>query len=138
MDLAHVDIEQVKRLEAHLKQFPQIDLQTQVLVFGGVCARAIFIPAGVALTGALTNMDNICIVFGDISVTTDEGVKRLTGFHMLPAKAGAKRAGVTHADTWWATVIQTELTDPTEIENAMTPEADMLQTRTALTYQETH
>lgn len=92
-------------------------------------ARTIFIPAGVALTGALTEMDNICVLYGDITVTTDEGTQRLTGFNVLPAKRGAKRAGVTHADTWWATVIPTELTDIDAIEDAMTTEADRLQTR---------
>lgn len=119
----------VRELERHLLQLPQIDLGTQMLVHGGVCSRAIMIPAGCCLTGALTSLPNTCIVLGDITVTTEQGVRRITGFAMLPAEPGAKRAGIAHADTWWITCHHTELTDVAEIEDEMTPEADMLQTR---------
>lgn len=121
--------ERVRELEQHLMALPQVDLQTGHLVHGGMYARTIFIPAGTVLTGALTNQDNVCVVHGDITVTTDEGTKRLAGFHVLPACKGAKRAGVAHADTWWTTLWTTELTDITEIENVLTDEADLLQTR---------
>lgn len=120
----------VRQMETMLLRLPQVDLQTQMLVHGRMSARTIFIPAGTVLTGALTNLDNICVVCGDITVTTDEGTKRITGFHILPAKAGAKRAGVTHADTWWVTIHHTDLIEPEAIEEEMTSEAAMLQTRT--------
>ena len=119
----------VRQLEQFMLTQPQIDLSTSNLVHGGMCARTILVPAGTILTGALTNMDNICVVFGDIEVTTDTGVQRLTGFHVLPAKAGAKRAGVAHADTWWATIWPTQLTDIRAIEDEMTSESSILQTR---------
>ena len=111
-------------------QAPQVDLRTTHLVFGGLSARTILIPAGTVLTGALTNIANMCVVFGDITVTTDDGPKRLTGFNVVKAAAGAKRAGVAHADTWWTTIHRTDLTDISDIENEMTNEADALQTRT--------
>lgn len=119
----------VSALEQHLLDLPQVDVGTTHLVHGGMYARTILIPAGTLLTGALTNQDNVCVVHGDITVTTDEGVQRLTGFHVLPARAGAKRAGVAHADTWWTTLWTTDLTDITEIETVLTDEADLLQTR---------
>jgi hypothetical protein len=119
----------VRELERHLLQLPQIDLGTQMLVHGGVCTRAILIPAGCCLTGALTNLPNTCIVLGDITVTTEHGVRRITGFEVLPAAPGAKRAGIAHADTWWVTCHHTDLTDVAEIEDEMTPEPEMLQTR---------
>lgn len=119
----------VRALERHILAGPQVDLGTQHLVHGGMYARTILVPAGCVLTGALTNADNVCIVSGDITVTTDEGPKRLRGYHVLPAQPGFKRAGIAHADTHWTTVIATELTDVHEIENAFTDEADMLQTR---------
>ena len=129
MEHSVAPIDAVRALERELAALPQVDLSTAHLIHGGMYARTILIPAGVALTGALTEMDNICVLYGDITVTTDEGTKRLTGFNVLPAKAGAKRAGVTHADTWWTTIIPTELTDIAAIEEAMTGEADRLQTR---------
>lgn len=136
IDLARLtgmpDPASVRALESALLGLPQVDLQTQHLVHGGLYARTILIPAGTVLTGALTNMDNVCVVSGDITVTTDGGVQRLTGFHVIGAKAGAKRAGVAHADTWWTTLIPTDgLADVGEIEAVMTDEVDALQTRRA-------
>lgn len=129
----------VRALERDLADLPQVDLQTQHLVHGGLYARTIFIPAGTVLTGALTKQDNVCVVFGDITVTTDEGTQRLTGFHVLPAKVGAKRAGVAHSDTWWTTLMATEHTEVADIEQQMTDEADLLQTnRTGIEFMPVH
>ena len=124
-------IEAVRALESMLLAMPQIELPTQHIVFGKVSARAIFIPAGTALTGALTNCDNVCIVVGDIAVTTDAGPRCLTGFNMLPAQRGAKRAGLAHADTWWVTVHHTELTNVRDVEDEMTDESETLGSRRA-------
>ena len=111
-----------------MRELPQVDVQTLMTVFGQVCARSIFIPAGTLLTGAETARDNVCVVFGDITVTTDDGPKRLTGFHVLTARAGQKRAGIAHADTWWVTVHHTKHETASEIEREMTPEPEALQT----------
>lgn len=131
--------ETVRELERHMLEMPQVDLGAAHIVHGGMCARTIFIPAGTVLTGALTKCDNICVVHGDITVTTDEGTLRLIGFNVLPARAGFKRAGMTHADTYWTTIFATDKTEVHEIEDEMTPEADMLQTRrNGIDYQHTH
>lgn len=121
--------ETVRQLEQVLLGMPQVDLATSHLVHGGVYARTILIPAGTLLTGAQTNADNICVMCGDITVTTDDGPLRLTGFHVLPARAGFKRAGMAHADTWWTTLWPTDLTDIGQIEDEMSGESDLLQTR---------
>jgi hypothetical protein len=42
---------------------------------------------------------NICS--GDISVWTEQGMKRITGYAVLPSLPGAKRVGLAHADTMW-------------------------------------
>ena len=124
--------ERVRELEDELLQMPQVMLPTEMIAHGRMAARTIFIPAGTTLTGVLVNHDNICIVSGDITVTTDEGPKRLTGFHVIPAGSGFKRAGIAHEDTWWTCLWHTDLTDPIEIENDMSDEADRLQTRLTL------
>lgn len=126
----------VRHLESALLALPQVDLQTAHLVHGGLCARTIVIPAGTILTGAQTNIDNICLVAGDITVTTDNGPVRLTGYNVIPAKAGFKRAGVAHADTIWTTIWPTELTEVAAIEDEMSSESSLLQTRRALTSNE--
>lgn len=121
--------EAVRELERHMLAMPQVDLATTHLAHGGMYARTIMIPAGTLLTGAQTNCDNICVVVGDISVTTDDGTVRLTGHHVIPARAGFKRAGLAHADTWWTTLMLTDEVEVERIEEQMTDEADMLQTR---------
>jgi hypothetical protein len=122
-------IEQIIRLEDALLQFPQVDLSTKNLLSGRVYARTIFIPAGTALTGAVHLKDHINVVNGDITVWTEDGMKRLTGYHVLPTRAGAKRAGYAHEDTYWTSLIYTEETELERIEQDITPEADRLQTR---------
>lgn len=121
--------DQVRALERILLEAPQVDVAVKNLVHGGMCVRWIHAPKGTTISGATTLLDNICIVFGDITVTTDNNVQRLTGFHVLPASAGNKRGGHAHADTWWATVWSTDLTDLAAIEDEMTSESAMLQTR---------
>ena len=123
------DPDKVRALEAEMLAMPQIDLMTEQLIYGGVSVRSIFVPSGTILTGALTNLDNLCIVSGDITVTTDDGPQRLTGFHVIPASGGFKRAGLAHADTFWTTVHRTDKTTQAEVEDEMTNEAAMLQTR---------
>lgn len=123
------DPESVRRLEAEALGLPQIDLNTSHVIHEGMCSRTILVPAGALITGAQTNKPNVCIVSGDITVTTDEGPKRLTGYHVLKADAGFKRAGVAHADTYWTTIWATDLTDIRAIEDEMTDEAALLQTR---------
>ena len=126
------DVATVRQLEGFLLSLPQVDLGTTHFVHGKVSARTILIPAGTVLTGAQTNLDNICIICGDITVTTDAGPRRLTGYHVLPANAGAKRVGAAHADTWWTTLHHTDHTDILAIEDEMTDEAYGLQTRRAI------
>lgn len=133
MALARVDEDREKanRIEQLILSVPQVDLNTSHVVAGGLYARTIVIPAGTILTGAVPNKDHINVVHGDISVTTDEGVKRITGYLVFPAKAGRKRVGLAHAETHWTTLIETALTEIEDIENEVTDEADMLQTRQA-------
>ena len=119
----------VTRLERALLDLPQLQLGVEHLVHGGMCARTVLIPAGTVVTGALLNLDNICVMWGDISVTTDDGARRLTGFHVLPAKAGKKRAGYAHADTWWSAIWPTQLRDVGDIEDEMTAQSAQLQSR---------
>ena len=128
-ELRQVSIEEAKAFEQALKTLEQINLPTHHLIHGKMYARTIFVPAGTALTGVLTKLDNICIVIGDISVTTDDGVVRLTGYNIIPATKGYKRVGYAHADTYWTTLIPTENTTVEAIENEMSEESHLLQSR---------
>jgi hypothetical protein len=98
-------------LEDELKKLPQVDIPVRDLFFGGLYTRAICIPAGTALTGVVHKRDFVNIVFGDIAVTTDEGIVRLQGFNLLPGTAGHKRAGYAIEDTIWVNVDHAEEAD---------------------------
>lgn len=102
----------VERLERALESFQQVECPVFHHFAPGLYARKMFIPKGTVLTGAVHKSEHLCIVSGDIEVTTDDGVKRITDAHaILTSKPGAKRAGYAHEDTWWTTVHATEETD---------------------------
>ena len=73
--------------------------------------------------------DHINICCGDITVTTPDGLKRFTGYHIIPALAGHKRAGTTHEDTVWSTICRTTKTELADIEDELVEEAENLLTR---------
>lgn len=123
------ELDRVRELEQVLRGFPQSRLETHHMLHGGMYARTIFIPAGTVLVGTLSKLDNICIVNGDITVTTDEATVRLAGYHILPATKGYKRVGLAHADTYWTTLIQTTKTTIQEAEDEFTNESEFLQSR---------
>lgn len=129
MELAAINSDQVAELERLILAVPQVDLQTKHELSGKVYSRTIYIPAGTVLTGATHKKDHINIVFGDITVSTDDGMKRLEGHHIIPTKAGIKRAGYAHADTIWTTLCHTELSDIAAIEDELVVESEKLQTR---------
>jgi len=121
--------EKIDQYESILGEMQQVDLNTTHSVSGGVYSRTIFIPAGVSLVGATHNKDHINIMCGDITVTTDTGMKRLTGYNVFATKAGMRRVGYAHTDTYWTSVIHTTETDIIKIEEDITPDSHKLQTR---------
>jgi hypothetical protein len=124
-----ISLDQVLKFEDALRTLPQVELPTHSLIHGSMYARTIFIPAGTALTGVLTNLDNICIIHGDISVTTDDDVVRFTGYHVIPASKNKKRIGMAHADTYWTTLIHTLNQTVEAAEDEMSNESHLLLTR---------
>lgn len=104
--------QKVERLEAEITKLPQIDCPIWHHFAPGLYARKMLIPKGTVLTGAVHKTEHLCIVSGDIEVTTDDGVRRITDQHMvISSKPGAKRAGYAHEDTFWTTIHATNETD---------------------------
>jgi hypothetical protein len=109
---ASVSHERVYRLEEELQKLPQVDCPVWHHFAPGLYARKMLIPKGTVLTGAVHRTEHLCIVSGDIDVTTDDGMRRITDQHaILSSKPGAKRAGYAHEDTYWTTVHATNETD---------------------------
>lgn len=124
-----VERERLQKFEELNLQLPQVDLQTRHYQASGLYAREIFIPAGTALTGAAHKTEHLNICDGDITVWTEDGLRRITGHLVMVSRPGTKRAGFAHADTWWTTIHATTETDIEKIEDELTDEAPMLQTR---------
>lgn len=112
---------QILALEARMRELPQIQIPVKHYFAQGVYAREIFIPKGTILTGLIHRQSqvNFCLK-GDISVATEEGYRRVVGGETIVSPAGIKRAAYAHEDTIWTTVLGTFMTDPSQIEAALT------------------
>ena len=98
--------EGILELEKELLGMEQAEMPPTHLVHGGMYARAVTVPPGCLLTGAIYKFDHIEImVKGTLAVTTDDGSARvLEGFNLMPALTGKKRAAYAIEETTWLTV----------------------------------
>jgi hypothetical protein len=119
----------VQKFEEELAALPQLSQKIHHEIFGGLYCRTGCIPANVAFTGQIHKHDHINIVVGDITIVTDTGPTRLTGYNVLPTKAGSKRVAYTHADTYWTTILATDLTSVQAIEDWAVEDSSKLTTR---------
>lgn len=126
--LAGAEPDKVAELEAELLNLPQVQIEVSHVFHAGMVARTIKIPAGLVLTGAYISKDNISTVNGDLTLATENGPLRLTGYHVLPAKAGYKRCGISHELTYWTTFFRSNATTIEEFEREITPQYQQLQT----------
>jgi len=106
-----------QKIENEALKLPQLQIETTHLFAHNLYAREIKIPAGALLTGHTHRLSQLNIVSkGDISVLTDQGVKRLTAPATFVSPPGTKRVGYAHAETVWTTVLGVEEKDIEEIE----------------------
>jgi hypothetical protein len=103
---------QVDTLEREITRLPQAELPLWHFFAPGLYARQMLIRAGHVLTGAVHRTEHLCIVSGDIEVTTHDGIRRIAGQQkIINSMPGIKRAGYAHADTLWTTVHATHERD---------------------------
>ena len=93
------DKEKVRALELKLFAMPQAEIVTTHAFLPGVYERKIVVPPWTVLTGAEHKVPyRVRLESGTIAVTTDEGVKTLTGPCEFEAPAGTQRAGRVFED----------------------------------------
>lgn len=120
LELPHspTDRERVNALEIEMRKQPQLDLKVEHYFSPGVYARELHIPAGVLLTGKIHKYAQLNILSkGDISVLTEDGVKRVQAPFAIVSPAGTKRIAYAHSDTIWTTIHGTNETDVDKIED---------------------
>lgn len=106
-------------VEAKLMELPQVQSVFEPVHrrADGLYAREIFIPKGTMLTGKIHKRQHMnMIVKGDITVLTEDGVKRIQAPAIIVSEPGTKRLGWAHEDTVWITLHATAETEIDAIE----------------------
>lgn len=99
--------DKVLELEACMFEMPekQIHIEPRHYFADGLYAREITIPAGTCLVGKIHLFEHINIISkGEISVMTEEGIKRIKAPATIISKPGIKRVGFAHEETVWTTI----------------------------------
>jgi hypothetical protein len=106
--------------EGVMRQLPQVEIEPTHVFAQGLYSRSILIPKGVRITGKVHRQDDLQImVYGDITILTPDGFKRLVGHHVFRGKAGVKQIGHAHEDTLWITVHAAVETDLDRLEEVL-------------------
>ena len=91
--------QQVERLQSEVSKHDQYEAPTEHLFHGGMYCRQVWRPAGCLIVGKVHKKEHFyLIVSGTVAITTDEGVKSVTGPTLLCSKPGTKRAVYAETD----------------------------------------
>jgi hypothetical protein len=92
-------VSKVQALQNVISQMPQYEPETKHTFHAGMYCREVWRPAGVIVVGKIHKKEHFyLIVSGTVAITTDEGVKSVTGPHLLCSKPGTKRAVYAETD----------------------------------------
>ena len=99
--------------ESNVMKLPQVEIQTEHMLYGGIYTRRIIIPKGCIMTGAVYKKDFISIqIYGDMNLLNDDGSEtRVTGYNAFQSKPGARRMGISHEESMWIGIFSTEALD---------------------------
>jgi hypothetical protein len=91
--------EKVERLQREVSALPQYEPETKHYFHGGMYCREVWRQAGVLVVGKVHKKEHFyLIVSGTVSITTDDGVQRVTGPHLLKCAPCTKRAVFSETD----------------------------------------
>ena len=96
----------ILQLESAMLAIPdhmtQEDFQTKHYFAPGLYLREITIPKGVTLTGKIHKTEHMCILSkGDVSVYTEDGIKRIQASTVVHSLPGTKRVMFAHEESVW-------------------------------------
>lgn len=111
--------------EQAMLQMPQVEMKVVHHFSPGIYARELHIPKDTILTGAIHKFANMNILsHGEISVLTEDGIKRVKAPFTIVSPPGTKRIAYAHEDCIWTTFFPTEETDPEKIIEQFTTNDD--------------
>lgn len=112
-------------LESEMRKQPQVTIPVKHYFSPGVYAREITIPADTLLTGRVHKYEQLNILSGgEISVLTQDGMKRVSAPFTVVSPPGTKRIAYAHTECIWTTILATEEKDPDVIEATFTVATD--------------
>ncbi|WP_426111048.1 hypothetical protein [Massilia sp. PWRC2] len=112
----------VEAIQAEMVKHPQYEPETTHTFHAGMYCRQVWRAADVTIVGKVHKCEHFYyVVSGTVLITTDDGVQRITGPHLLCSKPGTKRAVYSETD---ALCVTFHRTDATTLEQA---EAEMIE-----------
>ncbi len=116
---------EVLELERQAMQMPQVEIPITHYFSAGVYARESHIPKGSCVTGKIHKYSNLNILSqGEMSVLTENGIKRVKAPFTVVSPPGTKRIAYTHTDCVWTTIHGTHETDLDRIEAEFTADSE--------------
>lgn len=105
-------------LEAHMRELPQVEVETIHHFAPGLYCREIRIPAGTLLTGKIHRTEHLSMISKGRVTFISANADRLTveAPYMLRSMPGAKRAIYAHTDAVWTCLHPTDETDLEKLE----------------------
>lgn len=120
---ARIMRDKVCHLQDELSKLPQYEPITKHTFHGGMYCREVFREAGVLVVGKVHKKEHFyMIVYGSVVITTDDGVQRITGPHLMCSNPGTKRAVYAETDTLCMTFHRTDLTTVDDAEYELVEE----------------
>lgn len=116
--------DKIVKLEAVMMamKHAHIEIATTHYFAPGVYMRQVFIPKGAIVTGKIHKTEHLNILSqGELTVYTEDGMKRLKASTVIKSQPGIKRAAVAHEDSVWITVHHNpdDERDPDKIEERL-------------------
>lgn len=99
---------------------PQAEPETTHYFAAGMCLRTVFRKAGVCVVGKVHKKEHFFVVLsGEMTIWTEEGMKRVTGPFVWVSKPGTKRVTFAHTDATAMTVHEVSTRDIEEMEREL-------------------
>lgn len=109
--------DKILNMEDFMLKLPQVEIPVIHHFSEGIYAREIKAPAGVMMTGMVHKHEHLNIMSkGEVSVLTEDGIKRLKAPCTFVSKPGTKRIGYVHEEMVWTTIHATKETDLKKLE----------------------
>ena len=115
--VAHSLRERIDTLQSLMVQRDQAELETKHYFADGMYCRELFRPAGTLIVGKVHKKEHFLMVIqGELTLWTEEGMKRVKAPFIWVSQPGTKRATYAHEDSTAVTVHRVSSNDLEAIE----------------------